>query len=208
MSTLASPTIVKTDAEIDESSAIVDGVESPEDLAEDSGSHAMSSDPNRGRRWRRILVVGVLPALVMLLALTAGLLKYWQAYSSEVQLARTESVQAAKESTIAMLSYQPATVAQELTAAQERLTGAFRDSYAELTHDVVIPGSQQKHISTVANVPAAALVSATPSHAVVLLFVNQAAIVGTDTPTDTASTVRVTLDKVRGHWLISGFDPI
>lgn len=204
----ASPIIEDTDVEIDESSTGVDGVASPEGLTEDAGADTVSSDHNRGRRWRRIFVVGALPVLVMLLAVTAGLLKFWQSYSSEVQRARTESVQAAKESTTAMLSYQPATVAQELTAAQERLTGTFRDSYAELTHDVVIPGSQQKHISTVANVPAAASVSATPSHAVVLVFVNQAAIVGTDSPTDTASTVRVTLDKVRGQWLISGFDPI
>ncbi|EUA23488.1 hypothetical protein I553_5098 [Mycobacterium xenopi 4042] len=40
------------------------------------------------------------------------------------------------------------------------------------------------------------------------MFVDQTVTVGNDAPTDTASTVRVTLDKVGGHWLISGFDPI
>jgi hypothetical protein len=50
--------------------------------------------------------------------------------------------------------------------------------------------------------------SATENHAVVLLFVNQAVTVGQDAPTNTASSVRVTLDKVDDRWLISGFDPV
>jgi Mce-associated membrane protein len=73
---------------------------------------------------------------------------------------------------------------------------------------VVIPGSQQKQISAVATVPAAASVRATESHAVVLLFVNQSVIIGQDAPTSTASSVRVSLDKVGGRWLISQFDPV
>lgn len=59
-----------------------------------------------------------------------------------------------------------------------------------------------------ATVPAAASVSATGEHAIVLLFVNQTIIVSQDPPTSTASSVRVTLDKVDGRWLISRFDPV
>jgi Mce-associated membrane protein len=51
-------------------------------------------------------------------------------------------------------------------------------------------------------------VSADPNDAVVLVFVNQTVVVGQDTPTDTASSVRVTLEKVDGRWLISAFDPV
>ena len=36
------------------------------------------------------------------------------------------------------------------------------------------------------------------------MFVNQTITVGNDPPTDTASSVRVTLDKIGGRWLISG----
>jgi len=32
-------------------------------------------------------------------------------------------------------------------------------------------------------------------------------IVGTGAPTDSASAVRVTMDKIGGHWLVSAFDP-
>ncbi|GAB5011279.1 hypothetical protein MAHJHV63_39310 [Mycobacterium avium subsp. hominissuis] len=50
--------------------------------------------------------------------------------------------------------------------------------------------------------------SATGNHAVVLLFVDQTVTVGQDAPTNTASIVRVTLDKIGDQWLITGFDPV
>lgn len=107
-----------------------------------------------------------------------------------------------------MLSYRPETVEKDLNAARDRLTGTLRDSYSSLTRDVVIPGSKQKSISASATVPAAASVSAAPDHAVVLLFVDQTVVVGNDPATNTASRVRVMLDKVAGRWLISSFDPL
>ena len=72
---------------------------------------------------------------------------------------------------------------------------------------MVIPGAKQKQISAVANVPAAASVSANPGRAVVLVFVNQTVTVGSGVPTDTASSVRITLDKVGDRWLISQVRP-
>jgi Mce-associated membrane protein len=73
---------------------------------------------------------------------------------------------------------------------------------------VVAPGAKQQHITAVATVPAAASVSATESHAEVLVFVDQTTTIGNDSPTQTTSSVRVTLDKVGGRWLISQFDPV
>ena len=126
----------------------------------------------------------------------------------DADTARIESVQAARDSTIAMLSYRPDTVDQQLGAARNLLTGSFSDSYDALVHDVVIPGAKQRQISAVATVPAVASVSASSNHAVTLVFVNQTVIVGNSAPTSTASTVRVTLDKVGNRWLISAFDPV
>ena len=67
---------------------------------------------------------------------------------------------------------------------------------------------QQQQIAAVASVPGIAAVSATETHVVVVAFINQGTVVGNDPPTDMASTVRITLDKVSGRWLIAGFDPI
>lgn len=185
-----------------------DDLAEPGDAA-DSGGGADGGAGARRRLLRRpVFVYGMAALLVLAPALGASVLKYWDSSARNSQIARTESVEAARESVVAMLSYQPENVEGQLAAAQDRLTGEFRDSYAGLTRDVVIPGAKQKRISTVANVPAAASVSATPDHAVVLVFVNQSAIVGSDAPTDTASSIRVTLDKIDGRWLISGFDPI
>lgn len=169
------------------------------------------ADPAKTKRefnWPGVLAYGLLPGLVLLLAGAAGFLKWQESSASSSQIARIESVAAAKDATAAMLSYQPDTVDKDLGAARDRLTGPFKESYTQLTGDVVIPGARQRHISAVAKVPAAASVSATPNHAVALVFVDQTVVVGTDAPTDTASTVRVTLDKVGGRWLISSFDPV
>lgn len=165
--------------------------------------------PGPGSRpWKRILAYGVLPGLALILALGAGYLK-WQGDSTrQSQTARGESVQVATDSTVALLSYHPETIDKDLAAARDRLTGAFRDSYTQLINDVVIPGAKQKHISAVATVPAAAPVSSTENHAVVLLFVNQTISMGDDPSTSTASSVRVTLDKVAERWLISQFEPV
>jgi Mce-associated membrane protein len=158
--------------------------------------------------WRPVVTYGVLPALAVLLVVGFGYLKWQNSAAARDHVAAADSVRAATDGTVAMLSYRPDTVAKDLDAARGRLTGQFLDSYTSLTHDVVIPGAQQKQIAATATVPAAASVSAAGAHAVVLLFVNQTTTVGTGTPTSTASTVRVTLDKADDRWLISQFDPV
>lgn len=166
------------------------------------------AEPPRGRDWSRIVAFGLLPALAFVLAIGAGALKFLDSGVRESNTARDQSMQAAKDSTVALLSYKPDTVEQQLTAARDRLTGEFRDQYTDLTNSVVIPGAKEKQISAVASVPAAASVSANPGHAVVLLFVNQTVTVGNGVPTDTASSVRITLDKSGDRWLISEFEPV
>ena len=160
------------------------------------------------RSWRRMLVFVILPVVALAVAAAAGYFR-WQAGSlSATGAAEAESVQAATDSTIQMLSYHPDTVDRDLNAARDRMTGAFRDDYTKLTHEVVIPGAKQKHISSLATVPAASSVAATLDHAVVLVFVNQTIVMGSDPPTNTASSVKVSMEKRDGHWLISSFDPV
>jgi Mce-associated membrane protein len=179
------------------------------DLAEeDSESQPEPAPGKRTIRWKRVLAYGVLPGLALILGVAAGYLKFQDGSARDSQLARIQSVQAATESITAMLSYKPDSVERDLGAAGDRLTGTFRDSYASLIHDVVIPGAKQKQILAKATVPAAASVSANEKHAVVLVFVNQTITIGNDPPSDTASSVRVTLDKMGGRWLISQFEPI
>jgi Mce-associated membrane protein len=204
---------------VDADSAAVEPESTAEDLgpAADDGTDTGTAEvaeapPTAATREpggaRRILAFVALPALALALALGAGYLKWRADTVRDDQLAATSSVQAARDITVTLLSYRPETVEAQLGAARDLLTGGFRESYTRLTDDVVIPGAKQKRITAVASVPAAASVSATPSEAVVLVFVNQTVSVAGDPPTDTASSVRVTLDKVGDRWLISQFDPV
>jgi Mce-associated membrane protein len=179
--------------------------ERPRIAADVTGDHSVVEDtdieasdlnpPRRHRKRRHLAAYVVLPLLVMCMAVGAGYLKYQAGSVREAQTAANSSVQAATDGTIALLSYRPDTVQTTLTAARDRLTGTFRDSYTSLTDEVVIPGAKEKKIS------------ATENHAVVLVFVDQSVIVGNDAPSATASAVQVTLDKTGDRWLISGFDP-
>ena len=162
----------------------------------------------RGGTAAKVFAFGVVPALAVILAVAVGWLTYTAMRASRIEAAGTEAIQAAKDSTVALLSYNPDTVEQQLTDARSLLTGEFRDSYTTLTNDVVIPGAEQQRISAVATVPRAASVSTEIGHAVVLVFVNQTVVVDNAEPTATLSSVRVILDKVDGKWLISKFDPV
>ena len=185
--------------------------ESIAESTEDADGSPTAEQPNTVRRhisWTRILSYGVLPGVALLLACGAGYLKWQDSTMRASEVASIESVQAAKDSTTALLSYRPDTVEQYLTAAQDRLTGGFKNTYRSLIHDVVIPGAKQKQISAEVSIPATASVSATEGHAVALVFVNQTVVIGNGVPTATASSVKVTLDKVAGRWLISQFEPV
>jgi Mce-associated membrane protein len=184
-----------------------------EDTSSGDAEAENAEDAEPQARWRkiklsRVVAFGALPVLAMSIAAGAGFLKWQDALVRGSGVAGVESVAAAKDSTVALLSYQPDTVDKDLGAARDRLTGSFKNSYTQLVHDVVIPGAKKQRISAVATVPAAASVSATPTHAVAVVFVDQTVVVGNDAPTDTASTVRVTMDKIGGRWLISAFDPV
>ena len=204
----------KTVASEPESGAVELGAETTEaaetGTAETTAAADATSAPQPARHidWSRVLAYGILPGLALILAIGAGYLKFVDNSVRNGDVARIESMQVAKDSTSALLSYTPDKVEQQLGDAQSLLTGEFKDSYGELITNVVIPGAQQQQISAVATVPAAASVSAESNHAVVLVFVNQTVVVGGDPPTDTASSVRVTLDKVGDKWLISAFDPV
>jgi Mce-associated membrane protein len=186
------------EAEAADDADLLDADDEPDDAPAKRGAR---------RPWGRLLVAA-LSALALIVALGVGYLKWLDGTARESRAAAEQSIRAASDSTIAILSYKPETVDQELKAAADRLAEPFRQQYTQLVNDVVAPGAKQQHISAVATVPAAASVWATGKQAVVLVFVDQTTTIGTDAPTQSTSSVRVSLDKVDGRWLISQFDPV
>jgi Mce-associated membrane protein len=178
-----------------------------DDEEDEDNSGEAPVEPSGRLSWTRLLVAG-LPVLALALALGVGYLKWLDGTARESRAAADASVKVASESTIAILSYKPESVDQDLKAAANRLAEPFRQQYTQLVNDVVAPGAKQQHISALATVPAAASVSATGRQAVVLVFVDQTTTIGSDAPTQSTSSVRVTLNKIDGRWLISQFDPV
>lgn len=204
------PRLDATDVDAaDFDAADIDGIGVAGDRLDPDDGAEPASPARRGRISRGgAVAVGILPVVALLAVLAAGLLQVKDAAARNAEVARIESVQAATEGTLKMLSYAPETVEQQLGSAIELMTGALRDSYGAFTRDVVIPGAKDKKITAVATVPAAASVSVNGAQAVALVFVNQITTVGTEPPTNLVSSVRVTLSKVGGRWLMSEFTPV
>ena len=199
------------DTPIDTPKEIANGTAVAEDHPDaDPSDTTLEDTEHRGEpsRLTRTLAFLVLPIVVLAVAGGAGYAKYLQARHQSVNTARIESVAAARDITTAMLSYTPDNASATLGAAREKMTGPLLDSYTSLIDDVVIPGAKQKQISAAATVAAAVPLTVTDTHAVVLVFVDQSITQGKDAPSGTASSVRVTLDKVDSQWRASGFDPV
>ncbi len=160
----------------------------------------------RDVNWSRVLVYGLLPALALLLAVAAGLLKWNDSSVRNTDLARSQSVAAARDSTVELLTFRFDTVDRDVAAARTRLTGNFLDTYTQRTQEELIPNAKERRVSAAATVAGAACESATHNHAVVLVFVNQTIKIGNSAPADADTSVRVTLDKIGDRWLVSGFD--
>jgi Mce-associated membrane protein len=159
-----------------------------------------------GINWVRVAAYRVLPALALVLAAAAGGLWYLTARHGN-QADQATVIKIASDGTVALLSYEPDTVRQQLTDARKLLTTPFLDEYTTLTKSV-IPGAEQRHIAAATSVPAAAAVSVEENHAVVLVFVNQTVRVGDQPPTSTPTSARVTLERLGGQWLIAKFEPV
>jgi len=158
-------------------------------------------------RWTRH--AGIALALTaMVLAAVVGYLKWQDDSARSARAAAAEAIRVAGEGTVALLSYRAESVDADLKGVTDRLAGDFRGQYIHVVDTVVAPGAKQRHISAAAKVAGAAAVSADENHAAVLVFVDQTTTIGNGTPTASTSSVRVTLDKVQGRWLISQFDPV
>jgi len=184
------------------------GLDLDAEVAESNDAVAVADSPRETDGRLRLVAFGVLPALIILLGAGAGFLRWQDSSHRAVDAARVESMAAARDATVAILSYKAGSVEQDLHSARGRLTGSFLDSFTDLVDKVVIPGAREKNISAAARVPAVASVSATTKNAVVLAFVDQTVTIGDGAPSGSASSVRVTLDKVDDRWLVSGFDPV
>jgi Mce-associated membrane protein len=195
---------VEIDKSTDEEGAAVAEVEAPKDSDDDSSAVR-----------QRLVAIPIIPVVLALAVLGTGLLAGWLYFSQYRPDVQTDGavaqtvVNAARDGTVALLSYKPDTLDQDFAAARSHLTGDFLNYYDKFTKDVVTPAAQSKGVTTTAQVVGAAASELNPDKAVVLVFINQAtASKERPDPAMASSSANVSLAKVHGEWLISKFDPL
>jgi Mce-associated membrane protein len=123
--------------------------------------------------------------------------------------ARTAALTAATEGSVALLSYAPQSLVVDLAAAKSHLTGEFLAHYGRFTDEVLAPAAQQQAVKTVAAVTKAAISEMHLDSAVVLLFIDQTTTsLQHPVPEQVSSSVMVTVNNIKGQWLIAKFEPV
>jgi Mce-associated membrane protein len=195
-----------TDEVIDD---VVDDVIDDDNAAEEAED--VGETPPRRPALKRLLVPIVLAVLLLGsagLASRAYLTQFRPDQQTDAAVA-AETIKAASDGTVALLSYTPETLDKDFATAKAHLTGDFLDYYAKFTTDVVTPAAKQKSVKTSAAVVRAAVAELKPDSAMVLVFLNQSTTSKENVDGSfTASAVKVSLTKVNGAWLISAFDPV
>lgn len=155
-------------------------------------------------KWRPILLTLLVIAAA---ALAAGL--FFFQYRGDQQTSKTaadEAVRAASEGAVALLTYSPDNLSRDFANAKSRLTDDFQDYYKRFTEVIVAP-TAQRGLTMTARVVKAAVSELHPNSAVVLVFMDQkTASPDKPQPVKTGSSVRITLSKVKGSWLIANFE--
>jgi Mce-associated membrane protein len=158
-------------------------------------------------RWRAIVIV-VLTTAAVGLAACVYLFQYRPDQRIDATVAATAK-QAAEDGTVAVLSYSPEHLTDDIAKAKSYLTGDFLDYYTHFTDQIFAAAAQQQQVSTTASVQRAAVSDLRPDSAIVLLFVDkESSSKDKPAPVTKPTTVRATMEKVNGSWLIAKFDPL
>ncbi len=188
-----------------------EGVADTEAETETVGETAPGAEGRVPGALRRHWVAALLAVLLVASAGAAGGV-YWWLYrpdqQTDAQVAK-QVTDAAKDGTVALLSYAPDTLDKDLANAKSHLTGEFLKYYSQFTDQIVAPAAKKKGVKTEANVARAAVSELEPGRAVVLVFVNQVTT-SKDRPDPALATssVMVTLVKDQDGWKISEFNPV
>jgi Mce-associated membrane protein len=156
------------------------------------------------------IAIALTVALIGAAALTGWMFVSVYQPDRETDAAAMQSaIKAASDGTVALLSYSPDSLDKDFAAAKSKLTGSFLSYYTQFTEQIVAPAAKQKAVKTQAAIVRAAVSEIHPDKAVVLVFINQTTQ-SKDRPDASFinSSVRVTLQKIDGGWLISSFDPV
>lgn len=155
----------------------------------------------------------LLAAFLVVSAVGAAVWFGFQAQRSAALLDEREEALAAAEKRVPdLLSYDAATLEDDLRRARSQTTGDFAADYGRILDDVVAPQAKARKISTRAVVGAAGVVRGKSDEVVVLLFLTQTTTNGTTKGADKTSVagsrVEVTMVPAGDGWKIAGLRPV
>jgi Mce-associated membrane protein len=156
--------------------------------------------------WGSILLAA---SVIAAMGLAIGL--FFFQYRPDRQIddaAARRAIQAASDGAVAVLSYSSDSLDRDFANAKSDLTGEFLAYYNKFSQEIVAPAVRGKQLTQTASVVRAAVSELHPDTAVVLVYLNETTTEkGKPQPLTTPSSVRITLTKVNGSWLISKLDP-
>jgi Mce-associated membrane protein len=192
----------------------VDEATEKDDTATDTETRPEPRDSivRQSLHWARARLVVILLAVALIASSGVAAWLYFEQYRPDQETnpaAATVALDAAKNGTVALLSYSPDSLDKDFAAAKSHLTGDFLSYYTQFTEQIVTPAAKQKSVKTTAAVVRAAVSELHPDSAVVLVFINQNTI-SKENPDGSfaASAVKVGLKKINDTWLIASFDPV
>lgn len=148
-------------------------------------------------------------AIALALAVAAAVFTGLQAQGASATAdARAEALTAAKTRVPELLSYENATLEDDLAQALAQTTGKFTDDYGTILTDVVTPTATERKISTSASVSAAGVVSGDRDEVVVLLFLTQTTTAAKAGTSVSGSRVEVTMARTGDTWKVAGLKPV
>ncbi len=151
----------------------------------------------------------IIASAVVLVALALAAFVSLQAHrAAATSEARTDALSAAKTRVPDLLSYDKATLEEDLDRALDQTTGSFADDYEQILTEVVEPTAHRRGISTKAVISAAGVVSGDRDEVVVLLFLTQTTTAKGDRSSVSGSRVEVTMARVGDDWKIAGLKPV
>lgn len=165
----------------------------------------MASDAGAGRPGggRPLLVPAI--ALALSLALLAATLVTTRDDPQERPRAANAAVATARSTLERILSYNHATMTQQLPASQALLTGSFKTEFGETMTKTIVPLAQKDKSVVKARVYEAGVMSQTDGTVTVQAFVNQAKTSDAQKePSIDQNRVIATMTKVGNRWLVSG----
>jgi Mce-associated membrane protein len=213
---------IETTETAEAAEAVADDPDEAENEVGESVTGAAADDDSPGRpkreqrNWSRGLrKAKVVPVALILLLLTSAGVATWVYFERYQPNRQTDPgvaeavVSAASEGTVALLSYSPESLDKDFANAKSHLSGDFLSYYNQFTEQIVAPAAKQKSLKTTAHVIRAGVSELHPDSAVILVYVDQSTTSkDKPDPSMSASSVRVSMIRSNGTWLITKFDPV